>query len=44
MGLSNLREKIKELYLDIYFKFRALKYIQGEKVLLTTAEGLGIIL
>ena len=41
MKLSNIRKKIKELYLDIYFKIKPLKFVQGEKILLTTTDGLG---
>lgn len=41
MKLSNIRKKIKELYLDIYFKVKPLKYVKGEKILLTTTDGLG---
>lgn len=41
MKLSNIRKKMKELYLDIYFKIKPLKFVQGEKILLTTTDGLG---
>lgn len=41
MKLSNIRKKMKELYLDVYFKIKPLKFIQGEKILLTTTDGLG---
>ncbi|MGK4198489.1 glycosyltransferase family 9 protein [Fusobacterium sp. HC1336] len=41
MKLSNIRKNLKEFYLDIYFRVKPLKYIKGEKIFLTTTDGLG---
>ena len=41
MKLSNIRKNLKEFYLDVYFRVKPLKYIKGEKIFLTTTDGLG---
>ena len=38
---SDFRKKIKELYLDIYFKIRSIKMKKGDKIFLTSTDGIG---
>ena len=39
--LSDIRKKMKEIYLDVYFKLKPLEYKKGNKILLTVTDGLG---
>ena len=41
MKLSNIRKKLKEIYLDVYFKLKPFEYKKGNKILLTVTDGLG---
>lgn len=41
MKLSSIRYKIKEKYMDIYFFMKPLTYKEGEKILLTSTDGIG---
>ncbi|RGY57735.1 lipopolysaccharide heptosyltransferase family protein [Fusobacterium ulcerans] len=41
IGTTKLKKKIQKYYLNIYFKIKKLNYKKGEKILLTSTDGIG---